>query len=115
MPVMPEKQKTSQATTEIGEESNNSNILSEVKPSHSNLGADAESPSPSTGINISQQNVLLDDHKTIHPTLDDTVMNPSSNNDQDKARNVLNDQEPEVIKATHSGRHVKSPSRFCDL
>ena len=81
-----------------------------MEPSPSNLGADAESPSPSTGINSSQQNLLLDDHKTIYKTLNDTVMNPSSDNDQDKVSNVQIDQEPEVTKATHSTRHVKSPS-----
>ena len=113
--VCQRNRKLLKATTETGEEPDNSNILGEVKPSHSNLAADAESPSPSTGINNSQQNLLLDDYRTIHPTLTDTVMNPSSNNDQDKASNVQIDQEPEVTKATHSGRHVKPPSRFCDL
>ena len=64
----------------------------------------------------SQQNLLLDEHTTIYTTLNDIVMNLSSDNDQDKASNVQTDQEPEVTKATYSGRHVKPPpSRFCDL
>ena len=63
----------------------------------------------------SQQNLLLDEHRTNYTTLNDTVINLSSDNDQDKASNVQIDQEPGVTKATNSCRHVKPPSRFCDL
>lgn len=78
----PEKPKFLRTTAETGKDSNNTSVSGEAESSHLNLVADAESPSLSTSINNSQYNLLLDDRRTVHPALIDTVTNPSSDKDK---------------------------------
>ena len=99
------------AYTEKGKQPNTTTISGEVEAPLSNPIADTETLNPSTS--NSQQTLLLDDHGTIDPIPNDTVTNPSSE-DKDKLSNAKPFQDPKVT-TTHSGRHVKTPSRFCDF